>query len=675
MNINNLCPNCMTEYEGNICPHCGRARGDKQDNSHALKPYTILSGKYLVGNVIGEGGFGITYIGFDLNLEVKIAIKEYYPNGFVTRESEVTSVVTGYTANDPERFRKWKDSFVREARNLAKFSNLPGIVHVRDFFQENNTAYIIMEYVEGETLKTYLKNRKTPMTVEEVLELMEPVIKSLSRVHDGGIIHRDISPDNIMIQEGGDIKLIDFGAAREFEAGNERSMSVLLKPGYAPEEQYRTRGEQGPWTDVYALSATIYRCITGIKPVESMERMRADELKKPSEIGVNISPETENALMTGMAVYAESRIRDMNALHSALYKGGITAKDQQSNNTMSGNASIVSSQKNVTTGINTASGNGLGDLLSDRRIKIAALVTAVLLLILLFVVVKGVNGNRADTDPEPNEPTSEAVPGADNNEDIVSPTGDNSDQGDDEEASNPDDTKKNPDDEEEPEPMSDKEKYMHEYEEIVGEYWNDPDHRGWDINGIEIVNLNENENSIPEVMVIWDVAKDGEMGQTLFGVDCEKNYHAITSSSVYGYTFGIYKGSDGSTLAYTSNVNNSYYLVDSEDSKAFSLQLTNDDLFDCSIRDEYVGRVPEVYNRASQTPAGWSPDDSTYYRATWDEWNTVMEALIDGREWVDHYYTDCFISNSYDYSKKDNTWEEAWNKAWDNYAENWDVKD
>ena len=214
MNINNLCPNCLTEYEGSMCPHCRHVRSDRQDNAHALKPYTILSGKYLVGNVIGEGGFGITYIGFDLNLEVKIAIKEYYPNGFVTRESEVTSMVTGYTTNDPEQFQKWKDSFVREARNLAKFSNLPGIVHVRDFFQENNTAYIIMEYVEGETLKTYLKNRRSPMSVEEVLELMEPVIKSLSKVHDGGIIHRDISPDNIMIQEGGDIKLIDFGAAR-----------------------------------------------------------------------------------------------------------------------------------------------------------------------------------------------------------------------------------------------------------------------------------------------------------------------------------------------------------------------------------------------------------------------------------------------------------------------------
>ena len=321
MDINHLCPKCMNEMSGGECLSCGYSIAEPQDNTHALKPYTILSGKYLVGNVIGEGGFGITYIGFDLNLEMKIAIKEFYPNGFVTRESDVTSMVTGYTSNDLQQYQKWKDSFVREARNLAKFSNLPGIVHVRDFFHENNTAYIIMEYVEGQTLNKYLKLREIPLSVDETLEMMEPVIKSLSQVHEAGIIHRDISPDNIMIQSDGDVKLIDFGAAREFELGNERSMSVLLKPGYAPEEQYRSRGEQGPWTDVYALCATMYRCITGKKPIESMERMREDKLSYPSHFGIDIVPETENALMAGMAVYAEDRLRDMKELHYALYRG------------------------------------------------------------------------------------------------------------------------------------------------------------------------------------------------------------------------------------------------------------------------------------------------------------------------------------------------------------------
>ncbi|WP_051197447.1 protein kinase domain-containing protein [Butyrivibrio sp. MB2005] len=322
MDISNICPNCMREMgkDDTFCSNCGHNReSGEKESTHALKPFTILQGKYLVGNVIGEGGFGITYIGLDLNLEIRIAIKEFYPNGFVTRESAVTSVVTNYASKDSAQFEKWKDSFVKEARSLAKFSNLPGIVHVRDFFQENNTAYIVMEYVEGETLKNYLKNRGGRIQVQETLSMMLPVIQSLARVHEAQIVHRDISPDNIMIQDDGAVKLIDFGAARDFSAGDERSMSVLLKPGFAPEEQYRSKGNQGPWTDVYALCATIYRCITGEKPPESMERMRQDDIKKPSSYGIQISPSQEAALMQGLEVFAEKRIKTMGELEAKLY--------------------------------------------------------------------------------------------------------------------------------------------------------------------------------------------------------------------------------------------------------------------------------------------------------------------------------------------------------------------
>ncbi|WP_051656450.1 protein kinase domain-containing protein [Butyrivibrio sp. AE3004] len=322
MDISNICPNCMREMgkDDTFCSNCGHNReSGEKESTHALKPFTILQGKYLVGNVIGEGGFGITYIGLDLNLEIRIAIKEFYPNGFVTRESAVTSAVTNYASKDNSQFEKWKDSFVREARSLAKFSNLPGIVHVRDFFQENNTAYIVMEYVEGETLKNYLKNRGGRIHVQETLSMMLPVIQSLARVHEAQIVHRDISPDNIMIQDDGAVKLIDFGAARDFSAGDERSMSVLLKPGFAPEEQYRSRGKQGPWTDVYALCATIYRCITGEKPPESMERMRQDDIKKPSSYGIQISSSQEAALMEGLEVFAEKRIKTMGELEAKLY--------------------------------------------------------------------------------------------------------------------------------------------------------------------------------------------------------------------------------------------------------------------------------------------------------------------------------------------------------------------
>ncbi|WP_051197445.1 protein kinase domain-containing protein [Butyrivibrio sp. MB2005] len=336
MDIQNLCPNCMRELKpgDKFCQFCGYQKGSEAARSpHVLKPFTILQGKYLVGNVLGEGGFGISYIGFDLNLEIRIAIKEFYPNGFVSREADIRSTVSNYTTADHSQYEKWKDSFVREARSLAKFSDLPGIVHVRDYFQENNTAYIVMDFISGETLKEHLKKCGGRMSVDETMSMMLPVIQSLARVHEAHIIHRDISPDNIMVDDHGNIRLIDFGAARDFGGADEKSLSVLLKPGFAPEEQYRSKGNQGPWTDVYALCATIYRCITGEKPPESMERMRADTIRKPSSYGIQISASQEAALMSGLEVYAEKRIQTMGELEARLY--GRTSYST------SGNASVT----------------------------------------------------------------------------------------------------------------------------------------------------------------------------------------------------------------------------------------------------------------------------------------------------------------------------------------------
>ena len=322
MNYNNLCPHCMREVEENqkkICPYCGYRAEKRLQLTHQLRPYTILCGKYLVGDVIGEGGFGITYIGFDLNLEIKIAIKEFYPNGFCSRETASTSNVTSYSGTQAETFDKWKQNFVKEAKSLAKCAHLPGIVGVKDFFQENNTAYIVMEYLEGETVKEYIAGQDGKIPVEQMLVLLKPVIDSLAQVHRTGLIHRDISPDNIMMTKNGGMKLLDFGAARDFTKEEEKSISVLLKHGYAPEEQYRTKGKQGPWSDVYALSATVYKCITGITPPESMERMRKDTLKRPSEFGIKISSKIENALLKAMSIYAENRYQSMEEFSQALY--------------------------------------------------------------------------------------------------------------------------------------------------------------------------------------------------------------------------------------------------------------------------------------------------------------------------------------------------------------------
>ena len=324
MDLKKLCPGCMNEMAdgaGSVCSHCGyQPDFVTEGQSHRLKPHTVLNEKYMIGKVLGEGGFGITYLGYDLTLEMKIAIKEYYPAGYATREIQNGNTVTAFTGKSAEFYQAGKDKFIKEARALAKFSNLPGIVSVRDYFEANNTSYIIMEYLEGNTLKHYLRSVGGKLMPQQALQMMEPVIRSLEEVHKQGLIHRDISPDNIMILNNGNMKLLDFGAAREVTGPRaDQSLSVMLKPGYAPEEQYRTHGKQGPWTDLYAISATIYKCLTGTTPVEAMERMRNDTLMPPSRMGVVLPPWQEAALMKGMALYAEDRYHSLEDFYKAFY--------------------------------------------------------------------------------------------------------------------------------------------------------------------------------------------------------------------------------------------------------------------------------------------------------------------------------------------------------------------
>ena len=311
--MSEYCYNCMEPLmgEGN-CPKCG-SDGNISVPAHHLLPGTILNGKFCVGRALGEGGFGITYIGRDVKLDMKVAIKEYYPNGYVSRSNTISSQVNdSVTEGRKDFFEKGRERFLREAQILAKFSGEAGVVDVRDFFEENNTAYIIMEYLDGVDLKNYLKQNGV-MRAERVVELLTPVMLSLKKVHARGLIHRDISPDNIMIV-GDKVKLLDFGAARTVSAEANKSLSVMLKPGYAPEEQYRSKGKQGPWTDIYALCATMYKCITGITPDDATQRVFSDEVKAPSALGVAISPEIERAIMRGMSVNQNDRYQTIDDL-------------------------------------------------------------------------------------------------------------------------------------------------------------------------------------------------------------------------------------------------------------------------------------------------------------------------------------------------------------------------
>ena len=323
----NYCISCMLEIDQGAaeCPYCGKKQSEEIPPHH-LMPGTILKGRFLVGTALGEGGFGITYIGRDLQLDMRVAIKEFFPNGYVNRNNTVAPVVSIATYGEHrDFFEAGRERFLREARILARFSNEEGIVNVRDFFEENNTAYIVMEFLDGQTLKEYLKDNGT-LTPDQTVSLLMPVMNSLKKVHAQGMIHRDIAPDNIMLVDG-KVKLLDFGAARNVSSAANKSLSVMLKPGYAPEEQYRTKGEQGPWTDIYALSATMYKCITGITPDEAPDRYHSDELKAPSTLGVKIDPALEKAIMKGLAVLKDDRYQNIDEFLKGMKGEKVVAPD------------------------------------------------------------------------------------------------------------------------------------------------------------------------------------------------------------------------------------------------------------------------------------------------------------------------------------------------------------
>ena len=291
-----------------------------EENLHCLRKGTRLIGRYIIEGVLGQGGFGITYLGIDELHEKKVAIKEFFPQGIVTRNIEYQDTVTVTFVGEKDNYEKGKERFLKEARTMAKFSKDEGIVKALDFFEINNTAYIVMEYLEGITLKQYLRENQR-IAPEDLIELLVPLIESLDEIHSQGMIHRDISPDNIMVLPDGRIKLMDFGAARDYTEFGEKSLSIVLKPGYAPPEQYQTHGIQGPWTDIYALCATMYKCITGENPPDAIERVMDDSLKKISEVGIVIPPQEEAAIIKGMSVSAKDRYQDIKDLCEDLYGG------------------------------------------------------------------------------------------------------------------------------------------------------------------------------------------------------------------------------------------------------------------------------------------------------------------------------------------------------------------
>ena len=312
-----LCMNCFSvkgQYE--VCPFCGYVEGTPPSQPHYLTPGTILRNRFIVGTVIGAGGFGITYKCFDTTLGVTVAAKEFYPAGLVNRAPGECRV--GLLSGDKEeQYKERRKRFLMEAQSVAQFGRAKDIVNVFDFFEENGTAYIIMEYIDDVLLKDYL-DKQGKVDPEAAVSIIMPIIEAVKKIHSKGIIHRDISPDNIFITSENSIKVFDFGAAQLNDSREGMAADPVIKVGYSPLEQYRDKSKKGFYTDVYAVGAIFYQMLTGEKPIESTEREFKDELKSPKELGIKISGNMDRAVMEALSVRPELRFQGIQQFQEAL---------------------------------------------------------------------------------------------------------------------------------------------------------------------------------------------------------------------------------------------------------------------------------------------------------------------------------------------------------------------
>lgn len=317
-----LCPGCFEPIPATeLCPACGY-RPDRRRSSLLLPYGTLLRQQYLLGNVLGNpGGFGITYLGYNQKLECKVAIKEFLPREIAGRSIDGISVEV-HAAKDEPVFASGLEQFLQEARLLARFSHA-NIVRVVDFFEENGTAYLVMDYYSGVTLVEYVEQNGGSLSERAALELLLPVLDGVREIHASGILHRDIKPQNVYITTAGRPILLDFGAARQTVEALSQGFSLLITPGFAPVEQYDRQGRQGPWTDVYGAAATLYYMLTGYAPPDAVSRMTQDSFCPETEL-LDVSPGLRLALAKGLALLPENRLSGIAELQA--YLTGATVK-------------------------------------------------------------------------------------------------------------------------------------------------------------------------------------------------------------------------------------------------------------------------------------------------------------------------------------------------------------
>ncbi len=332
-----ICLYCLRDRKSeHICPHCGTASDIVHYEYPLLKPGTILQGKYLLGRALGQGGFAVTYLALQINLERRVAIKEYLPADLAER-SEITGTVTPRRNTSSEKdfhlyYEHGMKRFIEEGRNIVQCHHPaphPNIVRVTDFFQANGTAYLVMDFVEGISLEDHLKRQpQCRISQEQAVQIIMPILDGLRTVHQRGFFHRDIKPANIYLSHDGPVILLDFGSARIQSREETQTMTIMLTPGYAPPEQYSSKSAQGSWTDVYGCAATLYKCITGLEPVSAMDRLAGMALPRPSEVaGCTVSPVLESVILRGLEPDRKNRPQTVEEFQKALTdsKAGITS--------------------------------------------------------------------------------------------------------------------------------------------------------------------------------------------------------------------------------------------------------------------------------------------------------------------------------------------------------------
>ncbi len=404
-----ICYNCFHEKtQDGACPVCGYSTEQDKDKYPLALPHgTILNGKYILGRVLGQGGFGITYVAQDWKTKKRVAVKEYLPDTMATRIEGHT--VSAYSGQREESFSYGKECFLSEAKTLAEFIGNENIVRIHSYFEENGTAYFVMEYVDGVSFQTYIQDQGGKIDWQDAGRILFPIMDALGAVHAKGIIHRDVTPDNIFITEEGTVKLLDFGAARYSLGDRSRSLDVVLKHGYAPKEQYTRRGRQGAYTDVYSVAACFYFAVTGRKPPDSIERMDEDDLIPPSSLGVKVSEEQEDALLKGLNVQAADRYQSMADFKAAMTAGeelqpvatdapsvSSVLTEESRNTELPGESKGLQDGSRIAeqSGKNSGSQTGNRTAKRDRKLLFPVAVAAAALVVVVAAVAIGVKSSQ-----------------------------------------------------------------------------------------------------------------------------------------------------------------------------------------------------------------------------------------------------------------------------------------